>query len=91
MEFREFAKWIEEIRDRAMHEESEEGDKSLHYMQNSINLLQVAGLWITYGVQEKSYAAQRAAEKWTKRITVLTAVLVFFTIVLAVLTARLAL
>jgi len=60
-------------------------------MQCSINLLEVAGLWIMYGVQEKSYAAQREAEKWTKKLTVLTAVLVFFTIILAVLTARLAL
>lgn len=45
-----------------MHEEIEEGDRSLHDMQLRINLLDVAGLWIMHGVQEKSYAALRAAE-----------------------------
>ena len=91
MEFREFAEWLEEIRNRGLKEAAGAGEGVLHHMQSSVNLLEVAALWIMYEVQEKSYAAQIAAEKWTKRLTVLTVVLVFFTIVLAVLTARLAL
>jgi len=91
MEFREFVKQIAAIRNLGLKEADIAGDRSLHDMQYSINLLEVAGLWIMHEVQEKSYAAQRTAEKWTKTLTVLTVVLVFFTIVLAVLTARMAL
>jgi hypothetical protein len=89
MEFDEFAKWMEKIRDQALGKAHSAGDPTLHRMQTSINLLELAGVWTMHEVQTKAYAAQVAAEKWTKLLTILTALLVIFTIILAVLTARL--
>ncbi len=89
MDFDEFAKWIQDIRDQALAEAANEGDPTLHRMQYSLNLLELAGLWSMYEVQTRAYAAQEAAEKWTKLLTFLTTLLVILTIVLAFLTLQL--
>ena len=91
MDFEEYVRWIVGIRDKALADENKAGRKWLHDQQFSMNLLEVARAWDMHEVQEKSYAAQRTAEKWTKTLTVLTIVLVALTAVLIVLTARLSL
>ena len=89
MDFEEFAKWIQNIRDKALTEAHDAGDQTLHRLQGSINLLELAGIWSMHEVQTRAYAAQEAAEKWTKLLTFLTTLLVILTIVLAFLTLQL--